>query len=181
MDWFRNELLLPISLIGNYITNTFINAMNLGLDNWLPETPDFHLFHIYCHLKDYRLCWALNEQFRCKMIRIDDFLEEAGNPELPTYAQFYWEDEILHREFYLIANQPTTFNAVVNDGDLFPTESRELLIPTLPKVDFFLQLYGQFTDRDLEDIEDHLNLMPLLNAAKMVDTSSSKSYLNLMH
>lgn len=155
--------------------------MNFSLDDWLPEKPDFNLFHIYCHLKDYRLCWALNEQFKCKMIRVDDFLEEEEKPELPSYAQFYWKDEIMHREYYLIANKPAMNNSLVNEGDLFPTERIEILIPELAKVDYFLQVYGQFNQRDLEDIEDHLNLIQFINAAKMVDPESSKSYLNLMH
>ncbi|MDB4655236.1 IPExxxVDY family protein [Flavobacteriales bacterium] len=153
--------------------------MNYTLDDWMPEEVDFKLFHIYCHLKDYRLCWALNEQFRCKMVRVDDFLDEDSN--LPSYAQFYWKDDIMHREFYLISNKPATTNAVVQNGDLFATESRELLIPEVKKVDYFLQVYGQFTSIELEEIEEHLNMIQFINAAKMVDTSSSKSYLNLMH
>ena len=155
--------------------------MNFSPNDWLPVTPDFNLFHIYCHLKDYRLCWALNEQFKCKMIRVDDFLEEEEKPELSTYAQFYWKDEIMHREYYLIANQPIKSSSFVIVGDLFPTERRELLIPELRKVDYFLQLYGQFSASELEDIEEYLKLIPFINTAKMVDPESSKSYLNLMH
>ncbi|MGB0916826.1 MAG: IPExxxVDY family protein [Flavobacteriales bacterium] len=153
--------------------------MNFTLDNWMPDEVDFTLFHIYCHLKDYRLCGALNEQFRCKMIRVDDFLDEDSN--LPSYAQFHWKDEIMHREFYLISNKPVSSNAVVHNGDLFATESREMLLPEVGKVDYFLQLYGPFSDGELNEIEDHLNLIPLINAAKLVDTSASKTYLNLMH
>ena len=70
---------------------------------------------------------------------------------------------------------------MVQNGDLFATESRELLIPDVKKVDYFLQVYGQFTSIELEEIEEHLNMIQFINAAKMVDTSSSKSYLNLMH
>ena len=155
--------------------------MNYAIDNWMPEKPDFNLFHIHSHLKDYRICWALNEEFRCKMVRVDDFLEEEENPELATYPQFYWKDEIMHREYYLICNKPAKSNSINVPGDLFPTESRELLIPELKKVDYFLQVYGQFSDNDLDEIVDHLNMMSLVNAAKLVDPSSAKFYLNLMH
>ncbi len=155
--------------------------MNYSLDEWIPDKPDFNLFHIYCHQKDYRLCGALNEQFRCKMVRVSDFLEEEKKPHLPSYAQFYWEDEVTHREFYLIANRPVAQPAIAKAGDLFPAASQELIIPELAKVDYFLQVYGQFGKKDLDEIEDHLNLIPMINAAKMVNPESSKSYLNLMH
>ena len=155
--------------------------MNNSLDDWMPEEPDFNLFHIHSHIKDYRVCWALNEEFRCKMVRVDDFLEEEKKPELATYSHFYWKDEIMHREYYLICNQPANSTPVTVRGDLFPTESRELLIPELGKVDYFLQVYGQFSDSELDDIESDLNMMSLVNAAKLVDPSSAKFYLNLMH
>ncbi|MFT4545287.1 MAG: hypothetical protein ACI9UR_002358 [Bacteroidia bacterium] len=155
--------------------------MNYSLDDWMPEEPDFNLFHIHSHIKDYRICWALNEEFRCKMVRVDDFLEEEEKPELATYSQFYWKDEIMHREFYLICNKPTNGSSVAKPGEMFAAESREMLIPELSKVDYFLQVYGQYSGSDLDEIENDLNMMSLVNAAKLVDPSSAKFYLNLMH
>ena len=155
--------------------------MNYSLDDWMPEGPDFNLFHIHSHIKDYRICWALNEEFRCKMVRVDDFLEEEERPELATYSQFYWKDEIMHREFYLICNKPTNGSSVAKPGEMFAAESREMLIPELSKVDYFLQVYGQYSDSDLDGIENDLNMMSLVNAAKLVDPSSANFYLNLMH
>ena len=151
------------------------------MNDWLPPKPDFELYHIYCHQKDYRLCFALNEHFRCDFQRMRDFLEEEGKPHLATYSQFQYADEITHKEYYVISNQPLVKELVTREGDLFATEQPELLIPELPKVDYFFQLYGQFTEIELNDIEDQLNLIPLINAAKRVDSGSLPSYLNLMH
>lgn len=148
---------------------------------WLPTKPDFELFHIYCHQKDYRLCHSLNEHFHWSFARINDFLEEEENPHLPTYAQFVYADEVTHKEYFVISNQPLSKELVTRSGDLFPTEQLELLIPELPKVDYFFQVYGQFEEDELADIEDQLNLVPLINAAQRVNTETLKSYLNLMH
>jgi len=155
--------------------------MRLTMDEWMPQEPDFELYHIYCHQKNYRLCFALNEHFKCDFSRMKDFLEEDDKPHVPTYSQFMYADEVTHKEYYLIGNQPLVTELVTKDGDLFPTEQPELLIPELTKVDYFFQLYGQFTMQELDEIEDGLNVIPLINAAKRVDPRSLPSYLNLMH
>lgn len=155
--------------------------MKLTMDEWMPPKPDFELFHIYCHQKDYRLCFALNEYFKCDFVRMTDFLEEEGKPHLPTYSQFMYADEITHKEYFVISNQPLVKELVVKEGDLFATERPELLIPELSKVDYFFQLYGQFTEEELDEIDDQLNMIPFINAAKRVDTGSHPAYLNLMH
>jgi hypothetical protein len=87
----------------------------------------------------------------------------------------------MHREFYLICNKPTNGSSVAKPGEMFAAESREMLIPELSKVDYFLQVYGQYSGSDLDEIENDLNMMSLVNAAKLVDPSSAKFYLNLMH
>jgi hypothetical protein len=148
---------------------------------WLPTKPDFELFHIYCHQKDYRLCFSLNEHFHWSFTRVTDFLEEEDKPHLPTYAQFIYSDEVTHKEYFVISNQPMVKELVTRSGDLFPTEQPELLIPELPKVDYFFQAYGQFEEEELKEMEDQLNLVPMINAAQRVDTEALKSYLNLMH
>jgi len=155
--------------------------MRLQMNDWLPQKPDFELYHVYCHQKDYRLCFALNEHFKCGFTRIKDFLEEEKKPHLPTYSQFIYADEVTHKEYFVISNQPLVKDLVTRDGDLFATEQPELLIQELPKVDFFFLAYGQFDEEELNDIEDQLNLIPLVNAAKRVDTESLPAYLNLMH
>lgn len=155
--------------------------MKYQLTDWLPEKPDFELFQIYCHQKDYRLCFALNQQFKCNFVRVKDFLEEEEKPHLPTYAQFTYSDEVTHKKYYLIANQPTTKGVIANDGDLFPTEQPELLIPEFAKVDYFFQLYGQFEEEEITEIEEELNMISMIGLAKRVDPNSHKAYLNLMH
>jgi len=155
--------------------------MKLSMDEWMPERPDFELFHIYSHQKDYRLCFALNEHFRCEFSRMRDFLEEDTKPHLPTYSQFVYADEITHKEYFVISNQPLVKELVTKKGDLFATEQPELLIPELTKVDYFFLLYGQFSEQELNEIEDDLNVIPLINAAKRVDPGSHPAYLNLMH
>lgn len=156
-------------------------SVKLQLNDWLPEEPDFQLYHIYCHQKDYRLCHALNEYFKCDFRRINDFLEEENKPHLPSYAQFEFADNITHKTYYVIANQPSVKTVVTKEGDLFATEQPELLIPEMARVDYFFQLYGQFEEYELMEIEDSLNVIPLISAAKRVDPNSHKAYLNLMH
>lgn len=155
--------------------------MKLTMNEWMPQQPDFELFHIYCHQKDYRLCFALNEYFKCEFWRMKDFLEEEEKPYLSTYSQFTYADEVTQKEYFIISNQPLVKELVTKEGDLFATEQPELLIPELAKVDYFFLLYGQFTEQELDEIDDQLNMIPLINTAKRVDSGSHPAYLNLMH
>lgn len=170
--------------------------MKLTLDDWMPPQPDFELFHIYCHQKDYRLCHALNQHFRLELTRKRDLFEilEKDNEteqekkerlEAITFPQLEYIDEVIHREVFVIsnhANENGLLSTDVAEGNLFaPTEMRQLLIPELPRVDYFFQIYGQIDDAELDAIEDRLNMIPLINAAKRVNPSSLTSYLNLMH
>ncbi|MDP6907953.1 MAG: IPExxxVDY family protein [Flavobacteriales bacterium] len=166
--------------------------MKHSLTDWLPTKLDFELFHVYCHQKDYRLCWALNQAFRFELQRVTDFLEipEKENEtkeeiskrlETITYAQFHFKDEVTHRSIYVLANHPINRSVVTKQGDLFATEKMELLIPELPLVDYFIQLYGQFEPSDIDDIQEKLNLIPMINAAHLVNTETLRSYANLMH
>lgn len=170
--------------------------MKLQLTDWMPTEPDFELFHIYCHQKDYRLCFALNQQFgfnlsrrrdRFEILEKDNETDEEKRKRLSaiTYPQLEFIDEVIHREIFVVSNQANPIAkefATVVQGDLFSTDEQlPLLIPELQKVDFFLQIYGQISDAELNEIEDQLNVIPLINAAKRVDPCSHPAYLNLMH
>lgn len=155
--------------------------MKLTLSEWIPENPDFDLIHIYCHQKDYRLCWALNEHLGFGFQRIEDFPNGDENYKSPTYAQFFWEDGINHREYFLIANQALSKPEAVPGNGLFATETVTPLITELARVDYFLQLYGQFEEKELRELEELLNSIPMINVAQVADTSALRSYLLLMH
>jgi len=155
--------------------------MKISTLEWLPTEPDFELFGVYSHLKDYRVCWMLNETLALEFERIDDFHEEKDKPEVPCYSQFNWTDEVNHREIYLIANQPMLKNAVHLSGGLFETEKLELLIPEKSKVDYFIKLYGQFEDDELRELEHDLNSITGIGLAERIDPITLKSFVNLMH
>ena len=166
--------------------------MGKSTNEWLPAIIDFELFHIYCHQKDYRLCDAINRSLRFELIRIRDLFEiqemkdetekekEKRNNAI-TYAQFYFRDDISHRETYILTNRPAVKRVVAMTGDLFPTEKSDLLIPELPHVDYFVQLYGQYERYELSEIEEQLNRIPMINAVRHADTDGLNSYINLMH
>ncbi|MFC2176716.1 IPExxxVDY family protein [Bacteroidota bacterium] len=155
--------------------------MKHNLSEWFPTEPDFELFGIVSHLKDYRVCWMLNEILALELKRIDDFQEEKEKPEIPCYAQFIWEDEINHREIYLIANQPILKSAMQVTGTLFETEKLELLIPEKPKVDYFLKLHGQFNNDELTELEQHLNSINGISMAQRINPSTLKHFAHLIH
>lgn len=166
--------------------------MKHSIAEWFPTKVDFELFHVYCHQKDYRLSWAMNRTFRFELERIMDFndiikkkdeTEEEKQKRLAriTYSQFHFKDEITHREIYVIANRPVIKYSEDKKEDIFPTEKAPLLIPELRKVDYFAQLYGQFQDHELDEIEEKLSLIPLVNTAVRVNTDTLQAYGDLMH
>lgn len=66
---------------------------------------DFLLFAISCHLKDYRVCWALNEVLDIALKKQDD-LELYLEAEQRNYFSFYtFYDELRRLKYTVVANR----------------------------------------------------------------------------
>jgi hypothetical protein len=99
----------------------------LKLDDDIHEEPILEVFGISAHVREYRICWALNRSLGLKLARVKDLVVNRSDKDV-FFARF--EDLVDEGDirYVLIQN-------IVPDG---------LLVPDLKQADFiFIVLYGE--------------------------------------
>lgn len=141
---------------------------------------DFELICISSHHKDYRLCWEINKKLNLKFARIEEYY--LGQKEDPgeLYTQFQYNNETEHVEMFLISNRCIPTEGAAKPEDLFPAEDRIKLIPELKPVDYLLLVYGQLSEREIEDLVKELSGLSMVHKAWKQDVSTLRSKFNLL-
>ncbi len=115
---------------------------------------DFDLVGISCHLRDYRLCWTLNQQLELNMERAADAANN-GHAEFPVFRS-YCEDT------------RTTVQLFVNRSD------EGYLIPEQRQADYLLMVQDNVR-WEMDDLLDILRSNPHVLMAFEIDAASLKS------
>ncbi len=90
----------------------------------------FHLYSIVSHLKDYSLCFHINNELGFDLINYEDMIFDlAGDPE-KGFSWYFYKDHKTHTNFYLIGNK--------SEGNI--------LLPSQKTVDFFLLIKDAIDD-----------------------------------
>jgi hypothetical protein len=144
---------------------------------------DFKLISISSTEKDYRLAWLLNNALEWRLQRCEKPLEliKLGN-EMHAFYMYEFIDEVLQKEFVLVANQSLVYQKQQLDFSLFDEDmvAKALLIPELMRTDYFIILKGNIFDDDLISIESVLNDIPEILMCSAVNVSALKSRKNLI-
>jgi hypothetical protein len=118
---------------------------------------DFFLIGIFCHYKDYRLAWSINENTDIEFKRIDDYEIEIKNTQQQfSMFSFYVDSQDL--SYYLINNR----------------SEYGYLIPEKKDVDYFLMVDG-LVERSKKDslISEIRQLSEVLSATEIIPTELS--------
>lgn len=123
------------------------------------------LIGISCHAKDYRLCWAVNQQLGLKLEKAEDDIEIIHKPKNRTSAHsvYHYFDEENHTEYTLVQNK----------GDV------GFLVPEQHQADYFLLIRDNF-DNELTDMIAKLRGIDFILMAFEVDPNALKSKENLI-
>jgi hypothetical protein len=70
------------------------------------DNSDVHLIGIACHLRDYRICWLINERTDINLRRIDDLSEEARGrkTEGNQFQVYFYENGDKMQQYFLVGN-----------------------------------------------------------------------------
>ena len=124
---------------------------------------DFQLIGICSHVKDYRICWELNQHIELDLVKEDNFsIYIKGNEQ--TYPFYKFHDEESLKEYYLIGNR----------GEL------GLLIPEESEIDYFLMIKGHIVNNEIEDLSKKISKIKSVLTTILIDTSQLKSKENLV-
>ena len=126
---------------------------------------DFVLIGISSHEKDYRICWALNNQLGLNLIKTDALEikdKKQVDPSFFSLFSFELPDEFM--EYFIIANR----------------SEKGLLIPEQKQVDYFFIIRGEIENDKVMDMIRLIKESSLVQTAFRVDVNALKSKQNLI-
>lgn len=126
---------------------------------------DFRLIGISCHAKDYRLCWALNNQLEIHLEKVHRENAASGLKKngIAIESLYTYFDEENHSAFQLLHNK----------------HNNNLLLPEQKLADFLL-IIDQMNDESFENIMKKIKEIDLVNTAFIIDVTNLKSKENLI-
>ena len=126
---------------------------------------DFVLIGISSHEKDYRICWALNNQLGLNLIKTDALEikdKKQDDPSFFSLFSFELPDEFM--EYFIIANR----------------SEKGLLITEQKQVDYFFIIRGEIENNKVMDMIRLIKESSLVQTAFRVDVNALKSKQNLI-
>ena len=126
---------------------------------------DFILVGISCHLKDYRLCWAINSgNMGIDFTKADDLVIHSKNKEESRFSKFIFDDEDINLCFNLISNRGT----------------QGYLLPEQKQADYLLMVSGNFPEDQTSGLLKELKKIDFILTAFTIDVEKLKSKQNLL-
>lgn len=116
-------------------------------------------------LKDYRLCWFLNQQLGIDLVRREDIsIHSSKERILQSFSHFTYADEEDSLNFHILENK----------GE------NGLMIPKAPQFDFFLLLEGHLAVGRNPAVIEALKAIDSLQLVKELEVDRFKGMENLI-
>ncbi|MCD4744786.1 MAG: IPExxxVDY family protein [Bacteroidales bacterium] len=132
--------------------------------------PEYVIFGVSCHKKDYWIAFHLNNVLNFNFTRIDDFIfNSQKKKEAISFPLFYFEDKEKLNTYYFISNynpkgklisayKQTDYFLFING--LFNTQQKESLIKTIKSIKNVLTVFeiNLLSIKNIDDILSDLEL-----------------------
>ncbi len=126
---------------------------------------DFVLIGISSHEKDYRICWALNNQLGLHLVKTDPLEIKDKRQDEPSYfSLFSFERANEFMEYFMVANR----------------SERGMLIPEQKQMDYFFIIKGEIENELVMEIITKIKKSSIVQTAFRIDIASLKSKQNLI-
>lgn len=126
---------------------------------------NFTLIAITCPLKDYRLCFYINQITGLDFTKNDDHELWRSNNQSFFFTKYSYINHSEETEFYLIGNKG------INTG---------FLVPEMKGTDYFMLIISYIDDEDLGALLNALNRIDQVVVASKIDPEKLKSKENLV-
>ena len=126
---------------------------------------DFILIGISCHVKDYRMCWGLNQKFGFALEKLEEDIEirHRGGKASSFHSVYSYYNEENHTEYNLVLNKSTS----------------GALVPEQKLADYFMIVRNNFDD-SIDELISRIRAIDFVQHAFEVDVESLKSKQNLL-
>lgn len=128
----------------------------------LEEDYSFKLIGINCHVKDYRLCWEINEALSFDFVKEEDY-EIVNKGQKQGYSFYSYLDEENYIDYHLISNRGKFGRLVAEE-----------------KSDFLLLIKGNIKTEELKQISTKLHQIKNILTAYPIEVENLKSKRNLI-
>ena len=119
---------------------------------------DICLIGISCHLKSYRLSFAMDKSLGLSFSRIEDFIVQGNTNGMLGYPFLMVEDDDLKNQFCLVGNH----------------HPQGKLVPALGQVDFFLMASNPMEQNILNGMIKKIRGIPQVLAAYQIDPAGTR-------
>jgi hypothetical protein len=123
---------------------------------------DFKILAIVSTLKDYRLCWFLNQTMQWNLTRVEDLELRDGTGG--GFSHFLYADESEKSLYHLVSNKNGT----------------DFLVPELKTNDFFLLVKGHCPPATFDHFQETLRTISQVQAVFSIEPKSLSSVNNLI-
>ncbi len=122
--------------------------MSKKLSKNIDSFEDYKMLAIVSHLKDYTLCYHINQNLRLDLIKYEDIDIAHNKVDENSFSWYYFKDNISSTTYYLLGNKNGNRN----------------LIPSQKTVDYFLLIKDIISDKIIIDIVKRLRSISSINA-----------------
>lgn len=124
---------------------------------------DFSLLGMGSHVKDYRLCWEINNALNIYLQKCDGIFSQLGD-ESVEFSTHEYNDEDNHLSYFFISNKKGPYH----------------LVPEFPQLDYLLKLSGAQHEIEIDEIKLRIQEIDVVLTALKLEINQLKSKPNLV-
>ena len=128
----------------------------LAFDNDLTE--DYQAIAISSHLKDFKLCWNLNNILKIDLLKKLDFAYTAKKGSVENYSFYFYHNEDLRLTYFLLSNK----------------KNNSQIIEKMPETDYILLINPQLIQDEITLIIQNLKKTTNILTAFLIDLTKIK-------
>ncbi len=121
-------------------------------------TEEYITIGISSHLKEYKLCWYINQILKINLSKFEDFSLERKNSGKENFSFFYCNDNNTRINFFFVANKNQNMT----------------LLEKIPEADFLLMIKGNFVSKKITDLTTALKKVNNVLTVFQVNMASVK-------
>ena len=126
---------------------------------------DFLLIGIVTPMKDYRICWFLNNILHLSLARTTDLvISRPGTQKQMSFSRYIFCDELSRSEFVMMEN----------------SHEADCVLPEVKEIDYLLIIKGSYYTKKKNDIVKKIKKINEVQTALLIDVNTVKSKENLI-
>jgi hypothetical protein len=126
-------------------------------------TEEFQAIAISSHLRDFKLCWNLNNILKADFIKHQDMPYASKKGPLEKYSFYFFYNPDQRCFYYLLANK----------------KNQSLILEKIPQADYILLIKGHFRSDEIPRIIQSLKKTTNILTAFLIDMNKVAKEMNI--